>query len=114
MKDEGVKAKAKVEGVIDRMDSKRCKNESYRRSFIVKYHDCYKDDKGEIVFVDMYQNVECFNEVARKVKAEFADGDTVMLVGRLKSRETEYQTVHFIEVEEPEDIINLTGLTEEW
>jgi hypothetical protein len=39
MKDEGVKAKAKVEGVIDRMHSQRCKNENYRRSFIVRYSD---------------------------------------------------------------------------
>jgi hypothetical protein len=60
----------------------------------------------------MYQSVECFNEVARKVKAEFADGDTVALVGRLKSRETEHYTVHFIEVEEPEDIINLSNIAE--
>lgn len=114
MKDHGVKAKAKITGVIDRIDSKRCKNESYRKSFIVRYHDSYRDDSGNPVFVNMHQNVECFNDVARKIKAEFSDGDPVMLVGRLKSRETEHYTVHYIEIEEPEDIVNLTNVKGDW
>jgi hypothetical protein len=106
MRDEGVKAKARVEGIIDRIDSMRCSNDSYRKSFVIRYDDYYRNNKGELVHVNMYQNVECYNEVARKVR-EFSDGDYVMLVGRLKSLEKEHFTLHYIEVEDVEDIIKL-------
>ena len=114
MKDTGVSEKAQVKGVIDKMHSQRCSNDSYRRSFIVRYNDHYTNKEGKRVFVDMYQNVECFNEIARLIRADYKDGDTVILTGRLKSRETEYGAIHFIEVEELEDIRNISSVMRGW
>jgi hypothetical protein len=93
-------------GTIDRLFSQRCKNGSYRKSFIIRYDDCYRDFNGDVVHVNMHQNVEGFNEVARKMR-EFSEGDNVMFTGVLKSRETEHYTVHYIEIENAENIIRL-------
>lgn len=91
-------------GTVDKLSGQRCRNESYRRSFILRYSDSYRDEKGDLVYVNMYQNVEGFNEVARKMKEILYDGAEVMVIGSLKSRETEHCTIHFILVEHPEDI----------
>lgn len=111
MHDNGAPAKAMVKGIVSHMHSNRCRNGSYYRKFIVEYSDSYRNDKGDMVFVNMSQNVVGFNEVARKIKAEISDGDLVYLVGRLKSQFIEnYETEVFIELEEPEDITLLTDM----
>jgi hypothetical protein len=113
MKDEGVPAMAKIKGVVQNIRSDRCKNGSYYRKFSVNYSDSYRDNSGEIVFVNMRQWIVGFNEVARKIKAEIKEGDTVYIVGRLKSRElANYVEEVFVEIEEPEDIIKLPDMGE--
>jgi methyl coenzyme M reductase gamma subunit len=108
MKDKGAPAKAMVRGVVSHMHSNRCKNQSYYKKFQVDYSDHYRNDQGDVVYVEMNQVVVCFNEVARKVREEVSEGDLVYLVGRLKSRYSEnYETERYIEVEEPEDIVKL-------
>jgi hypothetical protein len=106
LKDKGAPAKAKVKGTVYKIWSGRCINGSYYRKFIVKYHDSFRNNNGDIVFVNMQQAVVGFNEVARKIKDEVSEGDTVYFVGRLKSRDImNYDVEVFIEIEEPEDII---------
>ena len=99
--------KAKGQGIIEKLHGQHCKNGSYRRSFIIRYSESYTDKSGKIIFADMYQNVETFNEIARMVRAEFADGDEVYFMGDLKSRETEYNTIHFVEITRLEDLVKL-------
>ena len=113
MNPDGAPAIAKIKGTVDRMRSGRCKNESYYRKFIIQYSDSYRDNNGEVVFVNMFQAVVGFNEVARKIKAEIAEGDTVYIIGRLKSRYVvNFETEVFIEIEEPEDIVKLPDMGE--
>lgn len=95
-------------GIIDRIHSQRCNNGSYRKSFIVRYDSSYRDHNGDVIHVNMYQNIEGFNEVARRMR-DFTDGDEIMYVGSLLSRETEHYTVHFILIEEPEHIMMVRG-----
>jgi hypothetical protein len=101
--------KAKGHGTIDRIHGLHCKNGSYRRSFIVRYSESYRDKNGKVVHANMYQNFETFNEVARMVKADFNDGDEVYFLGDLKSRETEHNTIHFIEITRLKDLVKLPG-----
>jgi single-stranded DNA-binding protein len=113
MKDTGVPAVAKIKGIVQEMRSDRCKNESYYRKFSINYSDSYRNQKGEVVYENMKQWVVGFNEVARHIKATIADGDEVLVIGRLKSREivNRVQEV-FIEIEEIEDIVKIPALGE--
>jgi hypothetical protein len=113
MHDTGAPAIAKIKGTVQNIRSARCKNESYYRKFSVNYSDSYRDQNGDIIFVNMRQWIVGFNEVARKIKAEVTEGCEVYLVGRLKSRELEnYVEEVFIEIEEPEDITVLPSMGE--
>jgi hypothetical protein len=113
MHDTGAPAKAMIKGIVQNIRSDRCKNGSYYRKFSVNYSDSYRDQSGELVFVNMRQWIVGFNEVARKIKAEVSEGCEVYLVGRLKSRElVNFVEEIFIEIEEPEDITVLPSMGE--
>jgi single-stranded DNA-binding protein len=116
MREAGVLAKANIVGEVQDMRSGRCKNNSYYRKFSLNYRDSYRDkNTGELVNVDMRQWIIGFNDVARKIKSDVAEGDTVYIEGRLKSREIVNHTEEvFIEVEELEDIIVCPSMEEIW
>jgi hypothetical protein len=95
---------------IDDFRGFQTKTQGYCRSFTARYYDEYMDDKGEKVYRNMQITVRGFNEIARYMKAEFKDSDTVYVAGALETYDDNYGVHTCIRVMQMKDMVKLTTL----